>query len=105
MRSVSGDKRPRRGSCGSKRTVQISRASLRAAEAAGIAAVSSSGVAVAVTDAVKRLNLRKIRVDHFEFFAQTFDMAVYCTVIDVDVLAISAIHQLIAAFHMAGPHR
>src|SRR5260370_17265774 len=68
------------------------------AVAAGCAAVT---VAVAISDAIERLDLGEFAVDDLELLAEPVDVAVDRTVIDIDVLAIGGVHQLVAAFDMA----
>src|SRR5881227_2915345 len=57
-----------------------------------------SAVAVSITDAIEGFDLAEFGVDRLELLAQALDVAVDRAVIDVDVLAVSRIHQLIAVF-------
>ena len=51
---------------------------------------------VAVADAIQRCDGREIVINAAQFFAQPFDMAIDCAVIDIDLIVIGHIHQLIA---------
>src|SRR5216684_2140456 len=64
-------------------------------------AVAVLAVAVAISDAIERLDLGEFAVDDLELLAQPLDVAVDRPVVDIDVLAIGRVHQLIAAFDMA----
>src|SRR5579883_2808330 len=97
MRRVSGEKRRRRRVSG-----PVSAAPARAARAGRCFA---SAIAVAVSDAIERLDLRELAVDHLELLAQPLDVAVDRAVVDIDVLAIGRVHELVAALDMAGPRR
>src|SRR5262249_12959017 len=68
-------------------------------------AATVSPVAVTVSDALQRLDLRELAVDPFEFLAQPLDVAGDGAVVDVEMLAIGGIHQLVAALDVAGPGR
>src|ERR1700682_507013 len=57
---------------------------------------AGSAIAVSVTDAIEGFDLREICVDRLELLAEPFDVTVDCPVIDIDVLAVSGIHQLVA---------
>src|SRR4029077_15937074 len=57
---------------------------------------AGSAIAVSITDAIEGFDLREIRVDGLELLAQPFDVAVDRPVVDIDVLAVSRIHQLVA---------
>src|SRR5579875_559502 len=93
MRRVSGEIVRRRAQR-RKRARSWARAS---GGATGLGAeASGSAVAVAVPDAVERLDLGKIGIDRLELFAQSLDVAVDRAVVDIDVLAIGRIHQLVA---------
>src|SRR6266403_5431495 len=70
--------------------------SVTAEGAAGAAAGST--VAVSIPDAIECFDLREIRIDVLKFLAQTLDVTVDRTVVDIDVLAIGRIHQLVAVF-------
>src|SRR5260221_9958290 len=95
MRAVSGEKRRRRG-----------RSAMAALVARGDArAPAASTVAVAVSDAIERLDLGELAVDHLELLAQPLDVAVDGAVVDVDMLAVGGIHQLVAALDVTGPRR
>src|SRR5579885_1922703 len=65
--------------------------------------VCGSSVAVAIAHPVERLYLRELVVGGLEFLPQALDVAVDRAVVDVDVLAVGAVHQLVAALHVAGP--
>ena len=58
---------------------------------------------VPVTDAVERFDLVKVFVEFFEFFADTFYMGIYCSIIYIDILTICRINQLISVFYVPGP--
>ncbi len=58
-------------------------------------------IAVAISDAIERLDLGEFAVDDLELLAQPLDVAVDRAVVDIDVLAIGGVHQLVAAFDMA----
>src|ERR1700738_4785279 len=62
-----------------------------------------SGVAVSVSDAIKRFDLLELAVDLAELAAHALDMAVDRAVVDVDRLAIGRIHQLVAVLDVTGP--
>src|SRR4029077_11254996 len=57
---------------------------------------AGSAIAVSITDAIEGFDLREIRVDGLELLAEPLDVAVDCSVVDIDVLAVSRIHQLVA---------
>src|SRR5271156_3730044 len=90
MRRVSGESRLRR------------RTLTGAAGAAGAALRSALAVAVAISDAIEGFDLREFLIDRLELLAQPLDVAVDSAVVDIDVLAIGAVHELIAALHVAG---
>src|SRR5690348_10119955 len=97
MRRVSGDSRGRgRG---------LVAAAGAACPSAAAAAGRGSAVAVAISDAIKRFDLREACVYGLEFLAQALDVAVDGAIVDIDVLAIGAVHELVPALHMAGPQR
>src|ERR1700722_19566753 len=104
MRSVSGDRRRGSERRGNRPSAAVSHGRAGAEEPAS-AADARSGVAVAVANPIKRFDLRKILIDHFELLAQTFDMAVNRAIVDINVLAIGAIHQLIATLDVARTQR
>src|SRR5579883_291910 len=58
-------------------------------------------IAVAISNAIESFYLDEVIVDGLELFAQPLDVAVDRAVIDIDVLAIGAVHQLIAALDVA----
>src|SRR6185437_2527491 len=98
MRRVSGDSRGRgRG--------LLAAAGAASPSAAAAAAGRGSAVAVAISDAIKRFDLREACVYGLEFLAQALDVAVDGAIVDIDVLAIGAVHELVPALHMAGPQR
>src|SRR5215468_8607531 len=99
MRRVSGDSRRRR------RRRRTSRGARAAASAGADAGAFGSAVAVAISDTIKRFDLRELAIDRLELLAQPFDVAVDGAIVDIDVLAIGAVHQLIAALDMTGPQR
>src|ERR1700730_7706898 len=65
----------------------------------------ASAIAVAIADAIKSFDLAKARIDRLELLPQPLDMAVDGAVVHVNVLAIGAVHELIAALDMPGPKR
>src|SRR5882757_6326244 len=101
MRRVSGEKRRRRG----RSAVTGRTTASRPASAGRSPAVST--VAVAVSDAIQRLDLGELAVDHLELLAQPLDVAVDRPVVDIDVLAIGRVHQLVATLDvtLAGRQR
>src|SRR6185437_2263165 len=102
MRRVSGDR------CQRARTPKRGRgvAGARGFARGSATTAASRGLVVAVTvsNAIQSLDLSEIGVDDLELFAQPLDVAVDGAIIDVDVLAVSAVHQLIAAFDVARPN-
>src|SRR4029077_17591392 len=64
-----------------------------------------SAVAVSIADAIKGFDLAEFGVDRLELLAQALDVAVDRTIVDVDMLAVSRIHQLVAVFDVARPLR
>src|SRR5690348_5069853 len=108
MRKVSGDSqalRCRRRSPGLAGTGVVAGTPATKDGAPPPGARDALTVAVAISDAIKRLDLREVVVDRLELLAQPFDVAVDGTVVDVDVLAVVGVHQLVAALDMAGPER
>src|SRR5579875_1273470 len=99
MRRVSGDSRLRRRI---RARIGLSAAVARSGDALAGGCGSGSAVAVAISDTIEGFDLGKILVDGLELLAQPLDVAVDGAIVDVDVLAIGAIHELIAALHMAG---
>src|SRR5215469_14905407 len=101
IRRVSGDR------CQRARTQNRGRgfadARVRARGSAPAAASRGLVVAVTVSNAIQRLDLGEIGIDNLELLAQPLDVAVDGAIVDVDVLAVSAVHQLVAAFDVAGP--
>src|SRR5690606_19362783 len=61
-----------------------------------------SALVVPVADAVEGFDGVELGVDVAEFLAEPLDVAVDCSVVDIDLIVISCVHQLIAAFHIAG---
>src|SRR5437899_664949 len=61
-------------------------------------AATGSTVAVSIPDPIERFDLREIRFDVLEFLSQALDLAVDRPFVDINVLAISRIHQLVAVF-------
>src|SRR6202011_2292445 len=55
-------------------------------------------IAVSISDAIEGFYLGEIHIHRLELLAQALDVAVDCTIIDIDVLAIRCIHQLVAVF-------
>src|SRR5208282_6417481 len=72
---------------------------------AGLGGFARSGLAVAVSDAIQGFDLSEIGVHRLEFLPQALDVAIDGAVVDIDVLAIGAVHQLVAALDVAGPGR
>src|ERR1700724_2455498 len=103
MRAVSGEKRRRR--CLRAKPAAARVASAAAGRGAVPASAALSTVAVAISDAIERLDLGEFPVGYFELLAQPLDVAVDRAIVDIDVLAVSGVHQLIAALDVAGPHR
>src|SRR4051794_21811171 len=99
MRQVSGDSQRRRPMRGSAR---LSAGSGRREAAEGALPLP---VAVAISDAIQRLDLREVVVDDLELLAQPLDVAVDGAVVDIDVLAVGGVHQLVAALDVAGAQR
>src|ERR1039458_3547088 len=66
-------------------------------------AASPSALLVAVADAIQGFDLVERVVDRAELLADALHVAVDGTVVDIDVLAIGAVDELVAAFHHAGP--
>src|SRR5258707_5346525 len=64
---------------------------------------TGSGVAVSVSDAIKRFDLLEFAVDLAELAAHPLDVAVDGAVVDIDRLAVGGVHQLVAVLHMARP--
>ena len=60
-----------------------------------------SRVAIAITDSVERLNLRKIGIDLPELGPQAFYVAIDGSIVHVDGFAVGGVHQLIARFYMS----
>ena len=69
----------------------------------GEAPGTSSELGKFVTDTVEGIDMCEVRIDGFEFFPDALDVAVDGSVVDIGLVVISCIHQLVAAFHMAGP--
>src|SRR5262245_43890647 len=57
---------------------------------------AGSGVAVSVSDAIKRFDLLELAVDLAELATHPLDVAVDGAVVDVDRLAVGGVHQLVA---------
>src|SRR3954453_23094808 len=91
IRKVSGESHPflerrGRGSGVAARAVAGSPATrVGAAPARGRASLLS--VAVTISDAIERLDLREVVVDRLELLPQALDVAVDRAVVDIDVLA------------------
>src|SRR5258708_27266897 len=92
------------------RVSRDSRRRRRAGTAAGAASRSSgaggccaSAISVTIDDAIKGFDLAKAGIDRLELLSQPLDVAVDGAVIDIDVLAIGAVHELVPAFHVARP--
>src|SRR5665213_1668673 len=68
------------------------------------AAAAGSVIAVTISNAIQGFDLRELGIDHLELLAQTLDVAVDGAVVDIDVLAVSTVHQLVATLDVAGPH-
>src|SRR5690606_6664058 len=66
---------------------------------------SPSGFVVPVADAIEGLDRVELAVDVAELFAEPLDVAVDCSVVDIDLIVIGSVHQLIAAFDVAGTLR
>src|SRR5882672_2454475 len=62
-----------------------------------------SGVAVSVSDAIKRFDLLELAVDLAELAAHPLDVAVDRAVVDVDRLAVGGVHQLVAVLDVSRP--
>jgi hypothetical protein len=45
------------------------------------------------TQPIKRFDLRKVVINHSDFLAQAFYMAVYRSIVDINMVAISVLHQ------------
>src|SRR5689334_16888087 len=95
MRSVSGEKRRRRRAA-------RGRAAGRSLLLPPASEPVRSPIAVAVSDTIKRLDLRELGVDDLELLAQSLDVTVDCPIVDIDVLAIGRVHQLVAALDVTG---
>src|SRR5437879_2295308 len=63
------------------------------------------GVAVSISDAIKRFDLLELAVNLAELAADSLDVAVDRAVVDINRLAVRRIHQLLAILHVAGPLR
>src|SRR5471030_1392596 len=62
-----------------------------------------SGVAVSVSNAIKRFDLLEFAVDLAELAAHALDVTVDGAVVDVDGLAVGGVHQLVAVLDVPGP--
>ena len=69
----------------------------------GVAPGTSAELGKFVTDTVEGIDMCEVRIDGFEIFPDALDVAVDGSVVDIGFIVISCIHQLVAAFHMAGP--
>src|SRR5487761_17990 len=103
MRRVSGETRQRPRPRTRNRRAAVARAVARGAALA--AASRGLVVAVTISDAIQGFDLGKVSVDGLELLPQALDVAVDGAIVDVDVLAIGAVHQLVAALDVAGPDR
>src|ERR1700759_5604446 len=61
--------------------------------------------AIAIADAIQRLDRVEIVGHHLELLAQPLDVAVDRAVVDIDLVVIGRVHQAVAALHEAGPLR
>src|ERR1700726_289833 len=115
IRRVSGEigrqrKRPERAVSPRGATLRGSPCGDHSEGAAGVGAAVASGgvsgagfgsaVAVSIADAIEGFDLRELRIHALEFLAQALDVAVDRPVIDINVFAISRIHQLVAVLDM-----
>src|SRR4051794_23418024 len=108
MRKVSGENQPRRSR--RRRGTGAATGAVAGSPATRVGAEPGRGrgaltVAVAVSDAIKRLDLREIVVGRLELLAQPLDVAVDGAVVDVDVFAVGGVHQLVAALDVPRPER
>src|SRR5437764_1166086 len=62
-----------------------------------------SAFPVTVTDTIERLDGVEIIIDSLEFLAQPFDVAVDRAIVDIDLIVVSRVHQIIAAFYESRP--
>src|SRR3546814_767411 len=62
-------------------------------------------LAVAIADAIERLDLLEAVIDVAELLAQPLDVAVDGAVVDIDGLAVGRVHELVAVLNMARPLR
>src|SRR5579862_925732 len=60
---------------------------------------ASSAFPISVTDTIERLDGIELVTDCLEFLAQSLDMAVDRAVVHVDLVVVSRVHQVVAAFH------
>src|SRR5690242_12507364 len=100
MRRVIGDRRGRR-----RGLAAAADGAAVCPSASAVAAGRGSAVAVAISDAIKRFDLRESCIYCLELLAQPLDVAVDGAIVDIDVLAISAVHELVAALDVAGAQR
>src|SRR5690348_6755569 len=107
IRRVSGDRTrplklrrrsPPDGARGRSTTPRTGSAEGCSGGGASTGAAFGSTVAVSIADAIQGFDLGEIRIDCLELLAHPLDVAVDRPVIDIDVLAISGNHQLIAVF-------
>src|SRR5260221_8822958 len=100
MRRVSGEMR------GRWRGRAAAAGDAAACPSAGAAAAGrGSAVAVAISDTIEGFDMRESRVYCLELLAQPLDVAVDGAIVDIDVLAIGAINELVAALNVAGAQR
>src|SRR5215204_1341837 len=66
---------------------------------------AASHLLEAITDAIERLDHVEVIIGLFKFLAQALDMAVDGTVVDIDLIVVSRIHESVAAFHHTGAAR
>src|SRR6185437_7690784 len=100
MRRVSGERRGRTRGRGAD-----AGADRGAAAAAAAGGACGSVVAVAIAHPIEGFDLAEGLIDRLELLAQALDVAVDGPVIDVDMLAIGAVHELVAALDVSGAKR
>src|SRR5690606_13096326 len=61
-----------------------------------------SALVVPVADAIEGFDRVEVRIDVPELLAKPLDVAVDCSVVDIDLIVIGRVHELIAALHVAG---
>src|SRR5690349_12245823 len=105
MRKVSGESQARRG--GRRNAILPGAGSAYGSPTTRDGPLPAGGrgwltVAVAVSDAIERLDQREVVVDRLELLPEPLDVAVDRPVVDIDVLAVGGVHQLVAALDVAG---